>query len=400
MNNIKELNKFISKNNKYTDYYSKFGYKCFGPMLFSFSKWLYNNCIDKKINKIYFLARDGYIFKQAFDLFNFKDIKTEYFYASRRSIIVPSLCMIDNPLKIFDVITFSDSTKLKSLIKKVGLEDYDLNDIINKYNLDLDTEYKIEYLKNDCIDFLNEIFPIIIDNSKKELNNFNKYIESVSFNGNVAIVDIGWFGTMQLALQKIVNNTNIYGFYFGVYPYKEYGDTNISGFVFDHKNNNKVYEEFRNFIQVFEFMTLASHGSVKKFNEDLTVDFYDYEYENCIEKEIVNKIQKSATKFVEDYIVMNKDIDMYTSIYNFKKVCMKPCINDAKNIGKINFMDDEIKKLVPYKNSFYYLIHPKKIYKDLNNSVWKIGFLKRFFKLKLPYNFMVNKLRKLKERGK
>ncbi len=287
MNNIKELNKFISKNNKYTDYYSKFGYKCFGPMLFSFSKWLYNNCIDKKINKIYFLARDGYIFKQAFDLFNFKDIKTEYFYASRRSIIVPSLCMIDNPLKIFDVITFSDSTKLKSLIKKVGLEDYDLNDIINKYNLDLDTEYKIEYLKNDCIDFLNEIFPIIIDNSKKELNNFNKYIESVSFNGNVAIVDIGWFGTMQLALQKIVNNTNIYGFYFGVYPYKEYGDTNISGFVFDHKNNNEVYEEFRNFIQVFEFMTLASLGSVKKINEDFTVGFFASVNENCIAKERV-----------------------------------------------------------------------------------------------------------------
>lgn len=400
MNSIKTLNKFINKNNNYSDYYSRFGYKCFGPMLFSFSKWLYDNCVNNNIEKIYFLSRDGYIFKQVFDLFNFKKIKTEYFYASRRSIIVPSLYMIDNPLQIFDLITFSDSTKLKSLIKKIGLEDYDLSNIIDKYGLELDKEYKIEYLKNNCLDFLNEIFPMIKDNAKVELDNFNKYIKSINFNGTVAIVDIGWFGTMQQALQKIVNDINIYGYYFGVYPYKDYGTTNIKGFSFDHKNNSEFYEEFRNFIQVFEFMTLASHGSVKKFNEDLTVDFYDYEYENCIEKEIVNKIQKSAIEFVKNYIETGNDIDMYTSIYNFKKVCMRPTIKDSKNIGKINFMDDEIKKLVPYKNSFYYLTHPKKIYKDLNNSVWKIGFLKRFFKLKLPYNFMVNKLRKIKERGK
>ena len=40
-------------------------------------------------------------------------------------------------------------------------------------------------------------------NSKDEFNIYVNYLKSINFHGKVAIVDIGWHGNMQKALNKI-----------------------------------------------------------------------------------------------------------------------------------------------------------------------------------------------------
>ena len=42
-----------------------------------------------------------------------------------------------------------------------------------------------------------------------------------------------------------------------------------------------------------------------------------------------------------------------------------------------------------------YIINPKKLKKDLLLSRWKIGFLKKLLKIKLPYIKMYKMLRKI-----
>ena len=72
-------------------FYFDFGYKNFGPILVGFSNWLNDEFKKKDIKKVFFLARDGYIMKKAFDYLYGDKYNTKYFYASRRAIIVPSL---------------------------------------------------------------------------------------------------------------------------------------------------------------------------------------------------------------------------------------------------------------------------------------------------------------------
>ena len=84
-------------------YFHDFGYNKLGPLLLCFSNWIYNELNKNNINKVFFLARDGYIMKQAFDIVNKNPkIKSSYFYASRRSIIVPSLCKINKTDEVAD----------------------------------------------------------------------------------------------------------------------------------------------------------------------------------------------------------------------------------------------------------------------------------------------------------
>lgn len=388
----------MKNNNFEKEYFEKFGYESFGPILLNFSKWLYNQCKKKNIKKIYFLSRDGYILKRAFDSLNYDDVETFYLYASRRAVIVPSLNKLKNTADIFNSITFGNKIKMKYFIKKVGLEDIDLSSIISKYNINVNDELDTENFKIKYHQFLEEIFPIIVKNSKEEEKNMHSYLENNKFNGKVAIVDIGWYGTMQEALDKINDDTEIHGFYLGVYPYKKFKNPNrINGFIFSHDHDQNLYEKFRNFIQIFEFMTLARDGSLKRYLKSNKLEFYEYEYKNKKESIYTDYLQESAIRYVVDNQDQQQN-DNKKSVEKLINVCTKPKIIDVKVIGNINFMDNETKKLVSYEGIKKYIFSPKKLIKDLNSSIWKIGFLKLLFKIDLPYTYMVNCLRKQKNK--
>lgn len=388
MKRIEKKNNTILK--KY-DYYM-LGYQKFGPLLYGFVNWLKKEIKQEQITKIFFLSRDGFIMKKAFDLIKEENIESEYFYASRRSIIVPSLWKVKDINEIFDVITFGNDFTLKSFIKKIGLEDYDLKKYLFKYNLNVKDHYLLSEFKNDpkIIDFLNDILGIIIKNSREEYKNFKLYCNEKKLNGKVAIVDIGWFGTMQNALNHIVDDCEIHGYYIGVCPNSKVVNDKFHGYVFDKTHNQNKYNKYLNFISVLEFMTLAHHGSVKKFGNN-AVNFYNYEYNNSLEELISSKIQNGALDFCnikyQESLNRNqsKNYNFEDGIKIFEKMCCYPTLKEAKMLGNIKFKDEEFYPLAKPKSLFYYILNPQILKSDLKKTLWKIGFFKRLFKIKLPY---------------
>ena len=389
MNTSKKNNRIIDKKlNIYSrNYYYNFGYKNFGPLLYSFSVWLKKELDKEQLNKVFFLSRDGFILKEAFDMM-FKDkFESFYLYASRRAIIVPSLWKVKSPLEIFDCMTFGRSITVNNFIKKIGLEDYDLSSFLNKYNLLVDEKYKPEVFKNDenVLKFLNDIFPIICENSKREWENFNNYADNNSFNGNVAIVDIGWYATMQQAITKIRSNVNVKGYYLGLYPGDGYYSKECAkGFIVDKTHDQKNFDMINLFITIFEFLTLARHGSVKRFTaKDNEVEFYEYEYANLKEEKISKDIQQGALDFIKDF--QNTDESkIYCKLENaFENLvyrCTNPNYKDTKILGDILFSNDELKFIAKPKSILFYML-----LKDFYECNWKIGFLKRLLVIKLPY---------------
>ena len=255
------------ENNQKFEYFEDFGYKCFGPILKEFSIWLMSELNKENIKNVFFLARDGMMIKKSFDLLN-KDngIKSTYLYASRRSIIVPSLWKLNNTYDIFKKISFNSSVKLRYFLKKVGLEDIDLTAYMKKYELSYESTINLNLLEKEenFNKFLDEIFDIIKENSYNEYLNMKNYLDRMNVNGKIAVVDIGWHGTMQKALCSIVDNADIYGYYMGIIPNNKDNSIKQKGFIFDENNNENIYNKFRYFMGIFEFMFLAREGSTKK----------------------------------------------------------------------------------------------------------------------------------------
>ena len=108
---------------------------------------------------------------------------------------------------------------------------------------------------------------------------------------------------------------------------------------------------------------------------------------NCNNKQI-ELIQKGALDFCKE-IIKYKDIlensDSKKFINLFISIGVNPTYKQAKNLGEIYTENIKTRKLAKPEKMIKYILNPKKMKDDLIDSEWKIGFMKRMFKIKLPY---------------
>ena len=71
----------------------------------------------------------------------------------------------------------------------------------------------------------------------------------------------------------------------------------------------------------------------------------------------------------------------------------------AKHFGEIINDNMYNRKMASPKSLFYYLFHPRKLKVDIGKSGWTIGFMKRLFKIKLPYWNIYKKAYEMKKKG-
>lgn len=396
------LDKFINDNiNKNKDYFWKRGYNCLGPLLYSYSKWLEENFLKEKYDNIFFLSRDGFIMQKAFEIVNQK-LKTKYLYASRRALIVPTLWIKNDLEDVFSVMFFQKYITIGAFIKKLGLIPEDYEKIVQKYGYKLEQNINI-YIEKESDNFkyfYKELQPEISKNSKKEYENLINYLNKNKFENKVAIVDIGWFGNMQNALQKIVDisniNAKIDGYYVGIVPYSEKQEyLKMNGFLFQKNKNEEMYLKKKFFNSIFEIAFMANHGSVKRYLKN-EVEFYDFEYKGTDTFDKIEEFQKGALQFVKDYNNKGKvKIDEYTCMKDFFEFGNNPTNEDIEKFKEIYFYDDEIYNIIPNDLSVKYLLNPRKFINEFKKSIWKTAFLKKIFKININYYIILVSLRKI-----
>ena len=66
----------------------EFGNRYLGPFLTAFACWLEDNVQADKISRLFFLSRDGYMMKKAYEgIFPYSNVECRYVYFSRKSLI-------------------------------------------------------------------------------------------------------------------------------------------------------------------------------------------------------------------------------------------------------------------------------------------------------------------------
>ena len=387
------LGKFVDNTlNSNTSNSYKIGYEIFGPMLYEYVKWLSNQINKLNIDRVYFFSRDGYVLKKAFDIFR-QDIKTYYFYASRRAIIVPSFIFCTTFEEFIDSYkSWPQKFSLKFLFNKLGLNINNYKKEIYKYNLNEESIFLYKNVKTDSILKLlfDDIKTDVNLNSKKQYDLLEEYIRQNNMIGKVAIIDIGAGCSIEYALKKIIDkskwNIDLYGLYFQTYKKFKKNRRAFINASKENKNFNLLLRFCYMFLEVF---FSAPHGSVLGYEKknNIILPIYDvYEYkDNIINEEEIRFLQQGALDFIKN---INESIGKYVSfdeniiLTNFKNFGLTPNIEDAILWGELKFSSDEFKPLAAPKSMIYYLVHPIRFFKDLRCSLWPAGFLMRVFKSK------------------
>lgn len=379
---------------KPSDYFSQAGYEAEGPVLYGFVKWLEEQFQKDGIDKVFFLARDGQIMQEAFEKLG-NQIPQEYMYASRRALIVPTLWM-DAELGHLEKAMFLPLyISIKSLLKKMGIQ----YEMFEKYFVDAGFDCLKSY---NCHDLLknkkfNEIYnqhvkQTVISHSKEQYTLLLKYLEQLDFYGKIAIVDIGWFGHMQAALEKIVKAAHIpveiHGYYLGLTPISPLlGSMKASGYLFDMHKNEANAEKEATFNSIVEALFTADHGTTLGYQTENgktvpVLDTWEYEASELQEDyEWIRSAQSGALSFIDDALktesgkILFKNMDSGVAFLNWIQLGCYPSSKCAEYFGNLHFLDDGVQPFAIPGHGMQYLIHPGKFAHDFVKSVWRVGFL-------------------------
>lgn len=394
--------------------YYRFGYEKFGMFLWGYSKWLHKSVKDSDIKDVYFFSRDGLIMKKAFDAL-YNDVQTHYLEVSRRSLRVPILWMNYELPHVINMISPSKLVSLTTIFDGVGLDINNYRSLIEKYGFTAETTFdRKELLENKNLNSLYSQLGADIETvSKKEYELLVKYIDQNHLSGKFAIVDIGWSGGMQRYLIETLNklgiDASIKGYYIGVADYYKRNievvpNLDLNGYLFDFLHDKNAKDKRSAFVGLFETLFLEQGGSVKNYrveNENVTANRLPYEYlENgqpTFEYRNVMDIQRGALDFIKRFGDMNLNVSADKLYEGLSETGLKPKKEDIDMFADFRFFDEgETLYLAKPKDFFYYMFHVKNLKKDFLSSRWKIGFMKRLFKIDLPYEEIYKAMLKYK----
>lgn len=382
------------------------GAKVLGPLLVGFSKWMAAQLKLLEIHKVFFLSRDGFIMKKAFEALYPGEYETAYIYASRRSWTVPAIWMEPEYEDVLKNISMSPKTSVLSFLTRIGVLPANCEKEIKLSGLKLDTVIDKKLLPNseEFRNLYSLVKDKVIANSKKEYKALTEYLKREGVEGKVAIVDIGYNGTMQKALQIILQSMGvgyeIHGFYMGLNPKSKLilnHEINAQSFLYGPNHKNNYQDKINAFISVFESIFLAQHGSTYRFKMKdgiAEAEFYEYEYADQKERyvdeiEIITGFQNGALKYIEyvSELVQNEllSTNNHLAINNLLCMGLKPEKTGVELFADFRMFDTRISHIAHPDPLVRYLLNPKKFKKEFSESTWKIAFLYCLFRIRLPY---------------
>lgn len=385
------------------------GFEVFGPLLYGFTQWLHESFHKAGIEKVYFLAREGLLFKNLFEFF-YPDEKIEihYLYVSRKSLVSPTYWIDSEYDSVMNSIAKSKQVSIESQVKRWGLDCKEFLDEIESVGFTPDTIIDGRLWKSN--DKLKALFDLlkadIIQQSRDSYSILEKYLVQENFGGKCAIVDIGWNGGMQNAFQKIAkvwkNKTEIYGYYMGINSKNLGADLeNAYGFLYDknHGEENRYY--IYSFAGPFELTMTAPHDTTVGYTEENgrvipvfgTDEYIKPDGSFTAELEYTTQAQMGIEKYVRIAKRLSLMTDSEVAFRNCREFGLMP---QSKHIELYrDFGANDLGEEQHFVSTKYHGIKGQhSIIQGFWKSTWKLGYMKSVFKLPLPYYKLYIHMRK------
>ena len=388
---IAELEKAISSS-------SLDKFSTISPTLFYFIYKLYFELKKFGFVDVIFLSREGQVLKELFDFFQKKyiqkdQIQSHYFLASRRSTFIPSLKKIG--FENFEIL-FRQYRKISCLdfLMNLGFEESVINELSSELTIELDF-IENDFPSSESFDKLmqSDLFIKTYEGNRTLQNtNFKKYIDSLKLKDStkIAIVDVGWKGTIQDNIQSILGEKHeIYGFYVGlVKKFSEGEKINKYGILFDENEVNNSTKLFKEFLALFEVLLAADHGSpITYTNTDhgVVIETEDFSQEehffNTQIAPIINTI-KINFKTICDFFYLDffhiSELEKYAIFFHSKTVFTPTALEiqwfmniyHIENFGKFGVSKFELVNTKKWEQFLIFLSYLKNRKKFTEGVFW------------------------------
>ncbi|MDA8987510.1 HAD family hydrolase [Planktomarina temperata] len=255
-----------------------FGKQC-SPLFIGFILFISEIIERNKLDRVYFFTREGEFFLEMWNLFISKvnsntnqliGVTGTLLEVSRLSTFCASLENVS--LNEFMRLWNQYSTQsLSSFVKSLGFEKEDFIHFSLKYDIPIDEDVQYPWLDKRFHALFQdaEFVKALSDKSNNDRSLLDLYLTSKNWDKGfkkVAIVDIGWRGTIQDNIARIRPNSEITGVYFGLQKFLNEQPPNVKkhGFLADFNEDSTNTISLNN-VSIFEMMCNSPNGSVMRY---------------------------------------------------------------------------------------------------------------------------------------
>jgi len=412
---FKEKIHAILENTHHSKNSNKIFYQELSFTLYYYISLLYFELVSKNIKDVFLFSREGEFLKKLLDIYlkvnNIKTIRTHYLIVSRKSTFITSL----KPLKEEDFETLFRQYRKMSImnfLKSLNFKPEEIIQIKDNFSKDINSIEEDLPTSKQYNELLgNDYFREIYENKRTFQKEYlKKYIEDFSvdvYKDGLAIVDVGWKGTIQDHIYKLYDKeVFVSGFYLGLVTDLMQDQKNQKiGLVFDYKKEDIYDKIFKENISLFEVFLGASHGSADHYKENNNGFIEPITHQEKEEKEIFKTIISPIQEVVyKKFIELTNEFKLsHISILDLKREVAKihsrmiysPTKEEIRffrelyhyeNFGLFEFSEfnkyqtDNYKHKI--KNIVTFIKSPKKF---LETGFWKAATLDDIGLLKLYY---------------
>lgn len=265
-------------------FYYHYGYEVLGPVYFAYTLGIIERILEVEPRKTVFVARDGYLFHRLFHVLwpalsgRAELPEHEYIYLSRRTGHA--------------ALAAEGLTRERALVGLYNPSQQGLYSILRVYALppeafeDLAREHGFEEIREPLKDWKDprlerfladpRVQARIQEYGGTQRDLMERYLEGVGFfgDGAVALVDIGWNGTIQSVLEQTYGAREdfpeLFGLYFGFVagiPHPFGPANHVEGLVYDERRRIASERVCLAFEELFEESARASEASTVGYRE-------------------------------------------------------------------------------------------------------------------------------------
>lgn len=202
------------------------GASIFGPLVLGFLIWVYHNTAD--VDSVALFSRDGYLLYDLLSIY-FPGRTYRYYQSSRMSALQASLYNFDLE-KVHRNIAGRSPRPVSQLLKMYGI-------LRPEMHVDTAKQHGFKSLQSTVTKanvkafamLLDDLYLQLQDSSLVALQGAQQHLADI-IGTNVAFVDLGWTGSLQYSLSKVLNTsarTNIRGLYFHYWNFPNYSRTSL-----------------------------------------------------------------------------------------------------------------------------------------------------------------------------
>lgn len=383
------------------DDWFRFGYEFVGCLLLGFADWVRRSLLADGVDRALFLARDGHVLIAAYERLlaaGRPGPPAAYLYASRRALNIPAIDRVDEDCLDFLVASRPGLT-VAQYLERAGLDAQRHAPAIADSGL-----RRASFVPRTKLDFtaLRRLFRALeaplVEHADAERRLLVDYVRQLGMldGGKVAVVDIGWQGSMQRALHRVFAlehlDVQLVGYYLGTTELaRRLTDRGhvLRGFVFEGGRPAQLRNLCMTGAEILEFILLAPHGSVIGYarHGDRIEPVLGPNDADAAKLAAAARVQAGALQFVDDVVAVWRDFPLMTmtaecAFAPIARVIEEPTAKEAERLGDLLHADGYGPAFIAFPIARPPAWHeimrdPGRLYREYERAFWKPGFLAR-----------------------